>query len=772
MSGASRCHSSWLRGTLRSSPLQSRRASHAAYVQVGPFSTTLTRLSATEETAKSTPKLNPSSLAHIAPLGTSKPSSERAAQLSRLLNVLDESNGPSDPAEVRLAYLALDQTEGDTHFLSPEETGKILSKLSARTAVQFPGGLQLLNSVISNASESRREAVTRVEAREWDKVLSPRRIQRMLVNQVIRSTRRFEAGHVSQALDSLSELLDGSNATKQSIKDWNLLLHILVQSGFHRHQANANFKPVPAHAHLPPNQRPRKVPVKKGPAASALAHASQELREAANSAEHWSLGRVYNSFRYIWTAIVSSGTPLQPDASTYSIRMAIEARMIEQEIYRVLDNEVLRDRTLRFTWQDLRKTLIEIDRAGLLNMRHIDQAVTAYGRLRTVISKAVRAGKVSMEGSAKIEARVFGDVAPGASVDHVREVYEVLRFNVLRRETEALRRQGEAEAQEMQAAKGIHGQEKHGFFHRLFGTPDARHRPEISSTEAGEHKTSAPAVLPLVGIELGASMIPSAVTFEQLSRYYAAVCGDYQAAIGIVEDYRSSQEAEDGALPSSSVVGVGTLDGMFLGFALHGVPFQLESDQWVPRQGVTGHRDFDWNILNLWPFVDELLALRPGIPSATKREAEQRRYRRVAETVSENAEAASQEGSPFEQPTRGATFARSHDESAVNLVQRSPTNRAPSRKQVFTLLTALRRCMGDEHDDHVLDVFHRLEAKFGYGPGWGFTVAPEGEIGSGDHALLREQSALPNRQGWRGWMIDARLRRLVSFLRQRVAERR
>lgn len=247
--------------------------------------------------------------------------------------------------------------------------------------------------------------------------------------------------------------------------------------------------------------------------------------------------------------------------------------------------------------------------------------------------------------------------------------------------------------------------------------------------------------------------------------------------------------------------------------------------QWILHEDVPMDSPMaQWNIVNLLPLLDEVLSLRPAkSPRQMANDADAKRY---AAAVADNLD-----GNFDTDPVFRSLLTRKADTHLQrrNMINTAVSGgrRAPRARQVWTWLVALRRVTGDRYNGIVLDWYDKCKAKFGpredeerdleeevereeederrrqeeeeqqarysyYGtlptpppppslPPGSSPVA--GFLNQANATLLRHQSirAYPrhasvagrtrnsrtNRQGWRGWKEDERLKNMIGYLKQR-----
>lgn len=476
-----------------------------------------------------------------------------------------------------------------------------------------------------------------------------------------------------------------------------------------------------------------------------------------------------------------------------------------------------------FGFERVRQTLREAAEQGLLSVAHIHEALGQFSAIAYALREAMSYARVDAHKREPIVRSLLAAKSPrdgewlfrasssssSSSMDQsldeqMRQVYEALRWNSVRKEMAELH--STKEPRRGSGSSGDIAGSKPTVFEQLFGLTLSLVRPSHASSLAGtagdQQNDSLPREhLPLLGIPLPDHICANEITQEVLIRHYAVVSGNFEAMREVVADYRSSgspaaappqpatlftsdDRGIDGGQGAAELVGlplrVGTLYSVIRGFAFHGVPFVLTHDEaterevWQPREDLAEElspAQLQWNIVRLNEYVDELLRLKPRTAAMRAREAERARERKRLREVAAAAAVAGRPG-PSRQGARAGWMARRHDNKGTEDDERLATAEAesedakpsapwatqldlsPSPRQVFFILTALRRCMGDEHDDRVLEVFRRLEAKFGYGRNGG------GSEEAAEHWK-------PNRNGWRGWRMDNRLRRLVDFLQER-----
>lgn len=559
-------------------------------------------------------------------------------------------------------------------------------------------------------------------------------------------------------------------------------------------------------------------------------------QETSNSLEDMS--QLYYTLWYDMSAF----DDLAPDAFAWSTRLRLEGKVMLQELFAALGDlrsdlavrslDEVWDKSLTFKgWATIQASLKKALTTNSLHSSHIHQVLWLYCHARLEVRRAT--AKSSEGILSAVMNRFFRFDAD--AVDVVSELYETMRWNEVRMEMDKLR-----------MSRSNDGAKSPSSFASMLagGTNGAE--------EKGGSTFDGP-VATLLGIPIPDRMVPVDITYSMLIRYYAAVEGDYSKACEVLEDFKQAGHETMGSpsptstsTPAPRQPSMVILDSFFRAFAVHGVASEEGEDgHWyiaaappLASASTSAAPVSGWRLENLLAFLDALLH-RPA-PNFESRRSEQEKYGRISSMLS--ADSASQEGEE-DDALQALLFPNSNSTSSTALATAATSGRAqaqaPSPRQLFTVLTALRRCTGDARPDHVLRYWRALEAKYGLPA----EEKQQGEVGAAaqgkaaakaeaevkaeteaeagelaqvaakraepaaaaaaDSAATQqvaEQGASPelkreregdgeekrgagddsgvhrleraNEEGWIGWRLDNRLKRLLPFLEEQTDEMR
>lgn len=530
--------------------------------------------------------------------------------------------------------------------------------------------------------------------------------------------------------------------------------------------------------------------------------------EKEHEAPYLTLADARGYFYAIWTEIESpkrQNKALYPDAFSWSARILLEAKTATYDLVTAFrDGRHVNDdlvipkaeeekqfrgkRSKPTGWYRVQKALMVAQEKGALGTVLINQALWEYCKIQRCAKACT-----DITGQTRI---VDGQQGASDSSDQhadaaLMEVYEAMRWNVVQQEMTALRR--EREAQAATRGRGLFGSSlsnsgnRAGFLSSLF-----KSEPETPNESQKTFKST------LLGTDVPRLAIPTDATYGVLARHFALNRGDYDQTVGILEDYR--QSGGDGAA-AIRPLNIAFYDPLFRGFALHGVPSSIvnnkdpEQDQWQLDPSVDSTSSVArWNMTNLLLHLEALLQM-PS-PSFRALLAQEWKYARILSQVSSTKSdpdrdqaleallsplrfMPSLQDGPFSaaafeessSPRSAASRSRDYDRRRAAL-----RGRAPTPHQVFYILTALRRCMGDRHSDKVLEWYHKLKEKFSDPNQLSTEEDVEAVVGQGEGhqwaTVEEEEEATIRRQetGWRGWKMDNRLKRLIPFLEAKAKE--
>lgn len=773
------------------------------------------------------PRLNMSHLQHLSPLPSpalsTTTASERAARLSRLFTLLDA--GHSAPfADLEAAFRdVVVHLPGGASLLSVEETRSLLARLDGRHDLGTGKALEMARMLTTCARTARQRLEeyggSPREVQEWRRLLGAQTTARTLVMLITRGSWMVGKSDVVEAMEAL-RMLDEERPISRSQSRGsrlNLVLDVVARAAYDQKGEAGELAAedhVPGHTEelLDPESHPLKPWTWPG-----LTDPNRPLDVATAAAV----------FERIWTTMETEGMGFKAFSYASRLKMEgkkarseLLASLAKWATGRPGAQSSATADAKIFGFDRVRQSLVEAHDFGLLSAAHIHEALGQYSKLSFALREAMTELRVDedrhqpilrslLAAQSQREAERAFISRSGAtaglpsstlllpSVDEqIRQVYEALRWNAVRSEMALLR--ASKERAEGEAAR----QRKPTVFEQLFGLTPSLGRPATSIAVATDHEAepypqpagaTAEEVVPLLGIPLPSHIHATSMTQEVLIRHYALVSGDFNAVQEVVEDYRSSldpgvappkitslflrqhgQNEEEGRESEHHPLRVGTLCSVIQGFSFRGVPFVLsyEEDEsgrrrevWHPREDLLTdgeHPSLAWNINHLNTYVEELLMLKPRTAAMRIKEAEREKERqRLANITVKATTSKLRENGPS---TAGDESQSRREEASSPATWETQLDLSPSPRQVFFILTALRRCMGDEHDGRVLDVWERLEAKFGYRS----RLHGVQETAS---SKTTEQHSRPNAFGWRGWRVDNRVRRLVDFLKERKEER-
>ncbi|CAO1613499.1 unnamed protein product [Parajaminaea phylloscopi] len=658
-------------------------------------------------------RLSTSSLPHVRPWyrnqdADPRASRELAVRLSTLLS-LTEPGSQATSSDILQAYH--DVVEIDENSLSATHIAQLIDALRARPSRPVYNALAVVRSALAHVQESEQHS-SDLGARRKREILGSPRIQTALLELVGRSHRKPSGRHLQEALQllevgqELQKTSDGSPQIKGSLGGtWNAFLNLLVKTAS---PATAGQDPINAGDSAAEQSPTRSSPYK------GLAQLPTQNKEAVFGSRS-SIQAAASLFYEVWHDMLSAReTRLRPNHKTFYHRIGLEAKLTQATTCSMVRGGEHSARA--FDWTRLQTAYRESVEAGLANVSHVNKIMHEYSRLRRTVELILDRDSASNTSESK-SSLAEQILAVNGQRPHtlIRETYEALRWNSVRLEMAQLR---DSMSSELSS-------------------------PSPLTNEAGS-------ALSLLGAALPASLQPDMGTYFIMIAHHAIVEGDYQATMNVIQDFQESERTRDATLkPQLSNSMYHTI---FKGFALHGVPFAFYPDKsglaWSHSASSDGasmgswravdtvvasdHPKYDWNIVNLLTFIEEYLeAPLAPVPAASWAQAS-------VHVASTSRPSHSEDGQP----------------------QRKQFVRCPSPDHLYFMITALRRCMGDAHDDKVLEVMARVRAKFEFEPS---TIrSDEPQTAS---RVRRHQNHLPE------WKLDNRMQRLMAFLETRLAER-
>lgn len=696
-------------------------------------SPTAYRRAAKSTNTPSHPRLNPSSLAHIRPWyqGRDQHSRETASlafRVSTFLNLIDPHVDAS-AVEVIQAYQNLVEIDADA--LSPCQISRFIEILSLKPSRPLRETLLLVKSLLAHLRRAE-DGPTSVEAQQKRELLSQPKTQTALLKLIDRSLKKVSQKELRDALQLLSSrdpekrvevtATTSRASSSPSRATWNALLGLLVKSIRVSLNREAEFGTKELlEGDIPPFFS--YTGLSELPSAVIL---GDDASQATPTAERSTDG-VVTLFYRIWDDMMASnGSRLRPNTTSHRHRISLEAQLARADIRGSLERMMdmcslalpeVRASSLPSGWERVKQALVHATEAGLVNISHINKALSEFSRLQidiTATMTMLRPSASPEEIASWVDMLLSVDgKQPGTLV---RELYDALWWNSVKYEIAQLQ-------------------------------ADAQTTSSLPETPIDDGP-----MVSLLGTPLAPSVRPDRRFFWIMTTYHAAVEGDFEATSKVLDDFRSFESESTGGLPQTLPLSDGMYHALFKGFALHGVPFARAEEgpgpkigdptrcqsitalkeQWYPLESVvtSSHPNFQWNVVHLLGFVEEYLAL----------------------------------------PTDGRSLSPTEQELGVSVasavVKEAPSSKGllrsaccPTPRELFFIVTALRRCMGDAHDDQVLDVFRRIRAKF--------------DCTTVDHSQPHDPYSV---SPWTHpetprWKLDKRMERLLSFLEVRKRTR-
>ncbi|PWN21552.1 hypothetical protein BCV69DRAFT_282271 [Microstroma glucosiphilum] len=699
------------------------------------------------------PTLPRLSLDFVLPFGPSKDSRspldssprQRAHVISRLLSLLERPVSVAD--EVFAAYSeVLSLPRGET-LLSPQEVGLVIDKLitpKRRVGIATRTAFERVTLVLEGVSRARetllRSSSRSHEAAEWESLLRSTRLQNDMVRLIRDSHRTRGTDELHQVLDVLRKSFqweEGSTELDQAGTDRNA--HTSRRRLAARHRNTASTDRVRHNMVLELISRIAQQPTLRNVGRNSdqtLANKTitsrlvQELplkrlvtstlsrQETSNSLEDMS--QLYYA---LWNDM-NAFDDLSPDAFAWSTRLRLEGKIMLQELFAALSDfpkgrtvrslDEVWDKSLAFRgWTSIQASLKEALSTGALHSSHVHQVLWLFCHARLAVKKVTAKGGDDVLSA--VMTRFLGFDAD--AVDAVSELYETLRWNEVQLEMGKLRLSRSSDESKSIPPSPVNSMFSGG-------------RNGVGETTKD---TCSGPIATLLGIPVPDQMVTTDITFSMLIRYYAAIEGDYDKGFEVLEDFKQAgQEVVEPSSANSSSTSaprqlpMAILDSFFRAFAVHGVASEeSEEGQWdiadAPSPAAsTAVPVSGWRLENLLPFLDALL--HRTAPKLQARQIEQEKYERVSSMLSlgptEEGEDEALRDLLFPTSISTSTSASSSsnrtDGSAATSYSAQIQTQAPTPRQLFTVLTALRRCTGDARPDVVLRYWRALQAKYGF----------------------------------------------------------
>ncbi|PWN48474.1 hypothetical protein IE53DRAFT_381321 [Violaceomyces palustris] len=466
-------------------------------------------------------------------------------------------------------------------------------------------------------------------------------------------------------------------------------------------------------------------------------------------------------FDRIWERMVET-SGIEPDQRSWSIRVKLLTRLGR--------------------WNELWSCLNSALEKGKLNTAVFNSALWGVGR--------------SVEGSLKIRELV--------------EIYGMMRGNLVELEREKLRLGRDLGRWEGKSRNGsdVNGDGMEGggggdsevvdgcdgSFERQGGKgADDRRGP----TRSSPNQRGQQALARIFGMShLPREIVPDKITYSIMIKL-TSWSGDFATSIGILKDMTSTPAGREGGEEEEVELltpDISIYDSLFRAFSKHSIASKCVKldrqrpweTQWeVPCVGGesggegTSRRSSskkplsNWNVLTLSEIFESLLEIRPSAVKGREEVATRSRRStpssdsREVKLIQEDQDATGRLPPRMrERMERTMRDVLSSPPSPRTLdPERASPTPPPTPKQLFWILTSLRRSSGD-HPEWVLSQWDRLVNKFGGGTDFLWENVVREREGGGEEEEMVSDSVV-NDQGWKGFRIDQRIKRILRYLGER-----